>query len=286
MTEALRPPLAARFGHFARALPPQAWVGGALVGSFVLMAIFADHIAPFDPNASNIKLRLKPPGTEGHWLGIDTQGRDVLSRTIHGARASLITGTMPVAISAAIAVPLGLAAAWFDRAGALVMRMMDVLFAFPMVLLAILLAAILGPGLPNLIIAMVLVLLPFNTRVAYTEALSHREAPWVEAARALGTPVPRILLREVLPHVLAATIVYSMTIIGTIIITAAGLSFLGLGIQPPTPDWGLMTGEGRTVLNRAPHVATVPGAAIFLLVTGFNLLGDGLRDALNPGRQR
>jgi peptide/nickel transport system permease protein len=267
-----------------RALAGSMWtLGGiAIVLLFLVCALFAPWIAPYDPNASFIELRLKGLLTPGHWLGVDTQGRDVLSRVIYGARVSLTTGVVPVAISALLALPLGLLAAYFERAGAFIMRVMDILFAFPMVLLAILLGAMMGPGLFNLIAALVIVLLPFNTRVVYTEALAQKHAGYVEAAIALGTPGYRILYREMLPHVLSASIVYSLTIIGTIIITAAGLSFLGLGIQPPTADWGLMTSEGRAVLALAPHVATVPGFAIFALVTGFNLLGDGLRDVLDP----
>jgi peptide/nickel transport system permease protein len=239
-------PLSPRF-RAIRALAGNIWtLGGiAIVLLFLVCAVFAPWIAPYDPNASFIELRLKGLLTPGHWLGVDTQGRDVLSRVIHGARVSLTTGVVPVAISALLALPLGLLAAYFERTGALIMRIMDILFAFPMVLLAILLGAMMGPGLPNLIAALVIVLLPFNTRVVYTEALAQKHAGYVEAAIALGTPGYRILYREMLPHVLSASIVYSLTIIGTIIITAAGLSFLGLGIQPPTADWGLMTSEGR-----------------------------------------
>ena len=259
-----------------------ALVGLGIVALFFLCALLAPLLAPYDPNTSFIELRLRGILTPGHPFGIDTQGRDVLSRVIYGARVSMITGLVPVAISAVLAIPLGLVAAQFGRAGAVIMRLMDVLFAFPMVLLAILLASILGAGMFNLIIALVIVLLPFNTRVVYVEALAQRNAGYVEAAVALGTPVRRILFREMLPHVASASIVYSLTIVGTIIVTAAGLSFLGLGVQPPIADWGLMTSEGRTVLYLAPHVASIPGLAIFLLVTGFNLLGDGLRDALDP----
>jgi len=143
-------------------------------------------------------------------------------------------------------------------------------------------AAFLGPGLVNLMIALVLVLIPYNTRVAYVEALAQKGAGYIEAARAAGTGDADILFKEMLPHVVSASVVYSMTVVGTIIITAAGLSFLGLGVQPPTAEWGIMTSEGRTVLHIAPHVATLPGIAIFLLVTGFNLIGDSVRDALDP----
>lgn len=260
------------------------WSGVALgiIAVFVFCAIFAPWLVPYGPSQSDIDLRLLPPFSAGHWLGVDTQGRDVLSRLIYGTRVSLITGLVPVAISGVIAVPLGLVAGYFDRLGALVMRVMDILFAFPMVLLAILLSAMLGPGLVNMTIALVLVLLPFNTRIIYVETLKQKGASYIEAAEALGTPRHRIMFRELFPHVAAAGLVYSFTIIGTMIVTAAGLSFLGLGVQPPEADWGLMTSEGRAVLYIAPHIATAPGIAIFLLVMAFNLVGDALRDALDP----
>lgn len=263
-----------------------ATAGSTMVACFVLAAACASYLTPFGPNDSFIEHRLAGPGTAGHLLGVDTQGRDVLSRILHGARSSLFTGLVPVIASALLAIPLGLVAAYFDRAGAAIMRVMDVLFAFPMVLLAILMSSILGPGLFNLLLALVVVLLPFNTRVVYVEALGQRNAPHIEAARALGTPDWRILFREMLPGVIAASVVYSMTIVGTVIVTGAGLSFLGLGIQPPEPDWGLMVSEGRPVLHIAPHVASFAGLAIVLLVSGFNLLGDALRDRLDPRRRR
>ena len=166
--------------------------------------------------------------------------------------------------------------------GQVIMRVMDVFFAFPMVLLAILLAAFLGPSLFNLILALTVVLIPYNTRIVYVEALGQKELGYVEAARATATKDTKILFVEMLPHVVSASIVYSMTVVGIIVILAAGLSFLGLGVQQPTAEWGLMTSEGRLVLHRAPHVSTLPGVAIVLLVTSANLVGDSLRDALDP----
>lgn len=263
-----------------------ALTGAAILALFLICGLFAPWLAPYGPTEADPALRLAGIGTAGHWLGLDGQGRDVLSRLIYGTRISLLTGLLPVGLGMLIAVPLGLLSAYYQRAGQIIMRVMDVLFAFPMVLLAIMFAAFLGPGLVNLMIALVLVLIPYNTRVAYVEAMAQKGAGYIEAARAAGTSDVGILFKEMLPHVASASVVYSMTIVGTIIVTAAGLSFLGLGVQPPTAEWGIMTSEGRTVLHIAPHVATLPGVAIFLLVTGFNLIGDAVRDALDPRSRR
>lgn len=261
---------------------PFALLGALIIAGFAFTAVFAPWLVPYGPNDADPTLRLRGIGTEGHLLGLDNHGRDVLSRLIYGTRLSLVAGVVPVVLGALIALPLGLIAGYFNRIGQFIMRTMDILFAFPMVLLAIMLAFFLGPGLVNLIIALVIVLVPYNTRVIYVQALAEREAGYVEAARAAATPDFRIIFIEMLPHVVAASVVYSMTIVGTIIVTAAGLSFLGLGVQPPTAEWGIMTSEGRTVLHIAPHASTLPGIAIFLLVIGFNLVGDSLRDALDP----
>ncbi len=263
-----------------------ALAGALILAIFLVCGLFAPWLAPYAPTEADPALRLAGIGTPGHWLGLDGQGRDMLSRLLHGTRISLLTGLLPVALGMLIAVPLGLLSAYYQGAGQIIMRAMDVLFAFPMVLLAIMFAAFLGPGLVNLMIALVLVLIPYNTRVAYVEALAQKNAGYIEAARASGTNDANILFKEMLPHVASASVVYSMTIVGTIIVTAAGLSFLGLGVQPPTAEWGIMTSEGRTVLHIAPHVATLPGVAIFVLVTGFNLIGDAVRDALDPRARR
>lgn len=292
-------PLAAQAVHTPRSKPAPArstlffvWAsirsdhyalfGAVIILIFVLAAVLAPLIAPYGPNEANPALRLRGPGTPGHLLGLDAQGRDILSRLIYGTRYSLVAGVVPVVIGALIAIPLGTIAAYHGRVGYLIMRGMDVLFAFPMVLLAVMLSFFMGPGLLNMLIALVIVLIPYNTRVVYVQALAQREQGYVEAARATATSDFNILFVEMLPHVVSASVVYSMTIVGTIVITAAGLSFLGLGVQPPTAEWGIMTSEGRTVLPIAPHVSTLPGIAIFLLVVGFNLVGDSLRDALDP----
>jgi peptide/nickel transport system permease protein len=254
----------------------------AMILVFVVCAVFAPLIAPYDPTEADPALRLRPPGTEGHLLGLDNQGRDILSRLIYGARITLLAGVIPVVFGALISIPLGMIGAWYRRFGEIVMRFMDVLFAFPMVLLAVMLAALMGPGLGNMLIALVIVLVPYNTRVVYAEACQQRGQAYVEAARATATPDIKILFVEMLPNVVAASVVYSCTIVGSIVITAAGLSFLGLGIQPPAAEWGIMTSEGRTYLFVAPHISTIPGIAITLLVIAFNLLGDSLRDALDP----
>lgn len=259
-----------------------ALAGAVVIGLFIICAIFARWIAPYDPTEADPRLRLLGPGTEGHLLGLDTQGRDILSRLLFGARLSLFTGITPVVLGALISIPLGMLAAYYVRWGHVIMRVMDVFFAFPMVLLAILLTAFLGPGIWKLILALVIVLIPYNTRVVYVEAVAQKNLGYVEAARASATSDFKILFVEMLPNVIAASIVYSTTIVGTIVITAAGLSFLGLGVQPPTPEWGIMMSEGRSVLPVAPHIATLPGLAVTLLVVAFNLVGDSLRDALDP----
>jgi len=256
---------------------------GALILAFVIVAaIFAPWLAPFDPTVSFPRLRLQGLGTPDHILGLDHQGRDMLSRLIWGGRTTLFAGITPVVLSALFAIPLGLVAAWNDRLGSVIMRVMDVLFAFPMVLLAIMLAAFMGPGMVNMIIALTIVLLPYNTRVVYVAAQQERNSSYIEAAIAAATPTPKILFVEMLPNVVAASIVYSTTIVGNIIITAAGLSFLGLGVQAPTAEWGIITSDGRQYLFNAAHISILPGILIMTVVIAFNLLGDTLRDALDP----
>lgn len=261
---------------------PVARIAAGVIVLMMLAAAFAPWIAPWAPNEANPELRLMPPGTPGHLLGLDQQGRDILSRLLHGARLTLVCGILPVVIGAAISIPLGMLGAWYRRLGAVIMRLMDVLFAFPMALLAIMLAALMGPGVANMMIALVVTLIPYNTRVVYAAACLERDQAYVEAARAMATPDMKILFVEMLPNVVAASVVYSCTIIGAVVITAAGLSFLGLGVQPPTPEWGIMTSEGRSFIFNAPHIAAVPGIAITILVMAFNLLGDSLRDSLDP----
>jgi peptide/nickel transport system permease protein len=257
-------------------------VAAVIIILLLLCAVFAPLLAPYPPNEANPTLRLQPPGTPGHLLGLDHQGRDILSRLIHGCALTLLAGIVPVIIGAIIAIPLGLIGAWYPRLGEAVMRLMDVLFAFPMALLAIMLAAFLGPGLWNMMIALVVTLIPYNTRVVYGAARQERQLAYIEAARATATPDSKILFIEMLPNVVAASVVYSCTIVGAVVITAAGLSFLGLGVQPPSAEWGIMTSEGRSYLFVAPHISTIPGVAITVLVMAFNLLGDALRDSLDP----
>ncbi|WP_448955951.1 ABC transporter permease [Labrys neptuniae] len=261
---------------------PVARIAAGIIILLVLIAIFAPYLAPFPPNEANPALRLQPPGTPGHLLGLDQQGRDILSRIIHGTRLTLVSGIIPVILGAAISIPLGLIGAWYPRLGEVVMRLMDVLFAFPMALLAIMLAALMGPGLVNMMIALVVTLVPYNTRVVYAAARQERDLAYVEASRAMATSDLKILFVEMLPNVVAASVVYSCTIVGAVVITAAGLSFLGLGVQPPIAEWGIMTSEGRSFVFVAPHIAAIPGLAITILVMAFNLLGDSLRDSLDP----
>ena len=255
----------------------------ARVAAFIILlltlcAIFAPILTPYPPNEAFPELRLQGLGTAGHLLGLDHQGRDILSRLIYGSRLTLISGVVPVVLGAAISIPLGLIGAWYPRVGEVVMRLMDVFFAFPMALLAIMLAALMGPGLVNMMIALVVTLIPYNTRVVYAAACQERELAYIEAARAMATPDFKILFVEMLPNVVAASVVYSCTIIGAVVITAAGLSFLGLGVQPPIAEWGIMTSEGRSFVFVAPHIAAIPGVAITVLVMAFNLLGDSLRE--------
>jgi ABC-type dipeptide/oligopeptide/nickel transport system permease subunit len=261
---------------------PIARIAAAIILMLLFCAIFAFYLAPYPPNAADPTLRLQPPGTPGHFLGLDNQGRDMLSRLIVGSRMTLLAGVVPVIVGALISIPLGLIGAWYARIGEVVMRLMDVLFAFPMALLAIMLAALMGPGLMNMMVALVVTLVPYNTRVVYAAARQERELAYIEAARAVATPDRKILFIEMLPNVVAASVVYSCTIVGAVVITAAGLSFLGLGVQPPTAEWGIMTSEGRTYIAIAPHISTLPGISITVLVLAFNLLGDSLRDSLDP----
>jgi ABC-type dipeptide/oligopeptide/nickel transport system permease subunit len=249
----------------------------------VLAALLAPLLSPYPPNQPHITVRLAPPGSEGFLLGTDGQGRDMLSRLIFGARTSLALGLIPVSAGALIGLILGCTAAYRGRVvEVVVMRGLDVLFGLPPVLLAILVAACLGPGLLNMLVAITIVVVPPMSRVAYQNVLMIKELPFVEAARASGAGGLKIMLRHVVPSTLPPMIVYGTSLSGLMIVFGAGLSFVGLGIQPPTSDWGRMINDGRIVLPIAPHVATLPGIAIFLLASAFNILGDALRDILDP----
>ncbi|WP_209123858.1 ABC transporter permease [Alkalihalobacillus sp. BA299] len=257
--------------------------GAIIIAIAIIASILAPIIAPYDPNVTDGSKRLMGIGTAGHILGLDDQGRDILSRLIWGGRLSLVSAIVPILFMFAVSLSLGLVAGYFQRLGEIIMRLLDVLFAFPMVLLAVAIAAIVGSGMTAIMLSICLVLLPYMTRVVYTSTVTEKTKEYVEAARALGANKFEILFKEILPNVVSDLIVYATTLTGVMIVFAAGLSFLGLGIQPPDADWGRMTAGGLSVLTQgAPHVATIPGLVILIVATAFNWLGDGLRDALDP----
>jgi peptide/nickel transport system permease protein len=265
----------------------QAVVGLVIIAIAGGAALAAPLVSPWDPLAAAGVERLSPIGTPGHLLGTDEQGRDILSRLIWGGRASLLVGILPTLAAGLVALGLGLLAGYAGGAvDHVIMRALDVFFAFPLVLLAIAIVGVIGPGMHNQMFALAVVLVPYSTRVVRTATLSVKPLEYVEAARALGATRGRLLGRHLLPNVLPPLLVYSSTLIGMMIVASAGLSFLGLGVQPPTPDWGVMVGNGRLVLYRAAHVATIPGIVIVIDALAFNFVGVGLREALDPRARR
>jgi peptide/nickel transport system permease protein len=274
-----------RILFFARRYPLGA-VGALIVAIFILTAIFADVIAPTDPTATNAKYSLARPSSL-FWLGADFMGRDMYSRIVHGARISLAVGAGAMGLGALIGISVGLASGylggWFDL---LVQRLLDIMQALPLLVMAIVMAASLGPSLRNTIIAIAIPLVPTVARVVRSSTLSLREQPFVEAARAVGMGELRIAVRHVLPNTLAPLIVLATAQLGSAILVEASLSFLGLGIPEPHPSWGRMLSESAAEYVRtAPWLVIFPGVAISLTVFGTNLLGDALRDILDP-RQR
>jgi peptide/nickel transport system permease protein len=260
--------------------------GMIIMGIFILTAIFAPVLAPYDPLKQDLVMRRRPPSQE-HWLGRDDLGRDILSRIIFGARFSLQVGVLSVGFAIVIGAIIGAAASFAGGwADSIVMRLMDIMLAFPALLLAIAIVTILGPGLLNMLYAIGIVSIPAYARIVRASVLSVKEQDYILAARAIGVPPIRMLLRNVMPNALTPIIVQGTLGIGTAILDAAGLSFLGLGARPPRPEWGAMLGQGRYSMFTAPHIVLFPGLAIMLTVLGFNLLGDGLRDSLDPKLRR
>ena len=255
----------------------------AAIVAVCLMAALAPVLSPYDPTVGDNSLRLSPIGTPEHFLGLDGQGRDILSRLIWGGRVSLAIALLPVTMATLISVLLGLIAGFFGgKADMLIMRSLDVFFAFPAVLLAVAIAGVLGPGMLNVMLSITIVLVPYISRVAYMATVTVKNELFVDQARVCGARPWQILFHHVLPNTLSPVIVYGSTLVGIMIVLGAGLSFLGLGITPPTPDWGIMCSDGRNFLSVAPHVSAVPGIVLVLVAMSFNLVGDGLRDALDP----
>ncbi|MGM8212911.1 ABC transporter permease [Virgibacillus sp. W0430] len=258
-------------------------VGSVLVGAFVLIAILAPILAPMNPDQVNPAARLAGIGTEGHILGTDHLGRDMLSRLIYGSQVTLLSGLAAALMAMLAGVSLGVFAAMsHKRIDNIIMRFIDVLMAFPAILLAILIVAFLGPGLKNALIAVASVNIPFYARLTRSVTLSLKEMEFIEASNAIGNRKSKTVFKHILPNISAYIVVQSMMNIGWMITETASLSFLGLGAQPPTADWGSMLGEGRSIMTIAPLTVALPGICIFLVVMGFNLLGDGLRDYLDP----
>lgn len=259
-------------------------LGALIVSGLVVVAILAPLLAPFDPIKQDLYSRLQPPSTT-HLMGTDDFGRDILSRVLYGSRISLRIGLICISIALTAGTTLGLIAGYRGGlADTLIMRLVDVMLAFPSILLAIAIVAVIGPGIDNVMIAVSIVLVPQFARLVRAQVLTLRELAYVEAARALGSSDTRIVLLSILPNCVAPLIVQTSLSLATAILDAAGLSFLGLGAQPPTPEWGAMLNSGRELLLKAPWVMSFPGLAIFFVALGLNLFGDGLRDALDPRR--
>jgi peptide/nickel transport system permease protein len=256
--------------------------GLIVIAILVFSAVFAPWLAPYDPYRVDLDNRLQPPGG-AHILGTDELGRDILSRLLYGARVSLWVGIVTVAAAALIGVSGGLVAGYLGGYwDAVIMRVVDIFLAFPVILLAIAIVAVRGPGLNNVLIALALVYWTAYARLARSVVLTLREEEYTWAARALGASPPRIMVRHLLPNAVAPLVVLASLGMGNAILAEAALSFLGLGIQPPEASWGSMLNSGMQFLRDASFLSTLPGLAIFMTVLGFNLLGDGLRDALDP----
>ena len=253
----------------------------------LLAALFAPYISPHDPYDAAREMRNAPPGSAGFLLGADSNGRDILTRLLWGGRISLLVGILPTLSAMVISLLLGISAGYLggvvDQA---IMRTLDVLFAFPLVLLAIAIAGVLQPGVATQIVAIMVVLVPYISRIARTATLQVKEQPYIEAARAGGAGEGAIIVRYVFPNMISPVLVYTTTLIGLMIVVGSGLSFLGLGVQPPAADWGIMVSDGRVVLSKAPHVTIFPGLVIVLVSLAFNFVGDGLREALDTKTRR
>jgi ABC-type dipeptide/oligopeptide/nickel transport system permease subunit len=261
---------------------PPALLGGLIIVTFVTLAVLAPLIAPYDPLKTSYLLIRKAPSV-AHWLGTDELGRDIYARMLFGARASLMAGVVSVAIAVGLGVPLGLIAGYYGGlVDGVLSRLAEAMLAIPFLILAIALAAFLGPSLTNAMIAIGLSAMPIFMRLTRGQVLTVRAEDYVEGARAIGMPDRWIIIRYIFPNVLPQILVQATLTIATAIIAEASLSFLGLGQQPPNPSWGSMLNTAKNFIEQAPWMSLSPGIAIFLTVLAFNLVGDGLRDALDP----
>lgn len=259
-----------------------AMVGGAGVALIVLLGIAAPLIAPFPPDRPDYNLTLARPSLQ-HLCGTDQFGRDIFSRILHGARISLLIGFSGTFTGAALGMLVGLLSGYYEGPlDTLIMRVMDVLLAFPGILLAIGIIAIIGPGEGNIIVAVAIFGVPIFGRIVRSSVLQLKNEAYIEAVHAIGAATPRVIFRHLLPNTLPLVVVVASLRVATVILVAASLGFLGLGAKPPSPEWGAMLADGRQYISAAPHVASFPGLAILLTVLGLNLLGDGIRDALDP----
>lgn len=257
-------------------------LGLAVLVLAALAAVFAPVLTPYNPTVGDQTAILVPPFSPGHLLGTDVQGRDLLARILFGARLAFPEAVIPVLAAAVAGLALGLIGGFSRTVGEVVMRMLDILFAIPMVLLAIAIAAALGSGLPTVVLSMAVVITPYIARVVATTTAQLRSAAFIDAARCAGFSDWQIVRREILPHAIPAVVVYGTTNMGAMVVFAAGFGFLGLGAQPPAPDWGAMIADGMRSLASAPWLSTFPGIAIVVISLAFNYVGDGLRVALDP----
>jgi peptide/nickel transport system permease protein len=262
---------------------PLGAAGGGIVLVMVMTALFADVLAPYDPFTINQRLQFQPPSLN-HWLGTDEFGRDMLTRLIYGARIALFIGLTSAFIGATAGAVLGVMSAYLGgKVDLILQRIMDVLLAFPLLILALAIVTVLGRSIPNVVLAIAIPIIPRTTRIVRSSALAVKEHMYVEAARAVGVSHPRVMLRHIIPNVMAPYLIMLTAQLGGAILVEASLSFLGLGTAEPTPSWGLMlSGSAAAYAEKAPWVAIFPGMAISLAVFGFNLFGDALRDTLDP----
>lgn len=257
-------------------------VGFAIILLQIIFAVFANYLTAYDPTSQHLQDANLAPGAAGHWLGTDNFGRDMWSRLIFGARISLMVGIISVVLATVIGVILGLLAGYFKWLDGLIMRISDLLFSFPDILLAMLVIAILGTGLVNVVIAIGIWSIPSCARLVRSSVLSVKKSEYVLAMRSLGAGDFRILFKHILPNCIAPIIVFATMRMATAILSTSALSFLGLGAEPAKPEWGGMIAEGQKYIYQAPHMVIIPGIAIMLVVFAFNVVGDRLRDILDP----